>query len=189
MTWRIDHASNGRLELSLGAAWHDKEHIELGIPFPSTGERFDRLEDALEIVTRLFSGEEVSYEGKTISLQNARVNPKPVQSPHPPIWMGGSGPKRTIPLVAKYADVWHTWGSPKSLAPLNERIDELAEANGRKPSDIMRATSLSLDDLDQARKFLPKWVEAGYGYLHVGWPDAGEKQIEAFVKDVMPEYL
>jgi hypothetical protein len=53
----------------------------------------------------------------------------------------------------------------------------------------MRATSLSLDDLDQARKFLPKWVEAGYGYLHVGWPEAGEKQIEAFVTDVMPEYL
>ena len=65
----VDHASNGRLELSLGAAWFDKEHTELGIPFPSTGTRFDLLEDALEITTRLMTGEKVSYDGKVVSLQ------------------------------------------------------------------------------------------------------------------------
>src|SRR5918996_6653183 len=64
----VDHASHGRLELSLGAAWFDKEHHELGIPFPSTGERFDLLEDALEIVTRLCTGEVVDYDGKCVSL-------------------------------------------------------------------------------------------------------------------------
>lgn len=184
----IDHASNGRLELSLGAAWFDKEHTELGIPFPSTGDRFDLLEDSLEIVKRLFTGDEVSYEGKVVSLTNARMNPKPVQNPHPPIWIGGSGPKRTIPLVARYADVWHTWGSPNSLAEANARINDLAAEAGRNPSDIMRATSLSIDDLDQARKHLGKWVDAGYGYLHVGWPGEGEKQIEAFVRDVLPDF-
>src|SRR3954453_14845515 len=84
----IDHASHGRLELSLGAAWFDKEHDELGIPFPSTAGRFDLLEDALEIVPRLFTGEVVSYEGRVVSLQNAQLRPVPVQQPHPPIWIG-----------------------------------------------------------------------------------------------------
>src|SRR5581483_2171837 len=101
----VDHASHGRLELALGAAWFDKEHHELGIPFPPTAERFDLLEDTLEIITRLFTGEVVDYDGKQVSLQQAQVRPLPVQKPHPPIWIGGSGPRRTLPLVAKYADV------------------------------------------------------------------------------------
>ena len=117
----LDHASHGRLELSLGAAWFEKEHIELGIPFPTTGERFDLLEDALEIVTRLMTGEEVSYDGRKVSLKDARVLPTPVQTPHPPVWIGGSGPKRTLPLVARYANVWHTWGTPNSLRDLSAR--------------------------------------------------------------------
>lgn len=185
----IDHASSGRLDLSLGAAWHDKEHHELGIPFPSTGERFDLLEDALEIATRLFTGETVSYEGKVVSLKDAQVRPTPVQTPHPPIWIGGSGPKRTLPLVARFADVWHSWGSPKSLADANQRIDELAEQAGRDPKSIARASSLSLDDLDTAAKHAAKWRDAGYDHLICGWPDAGRAQVEAFARDVMPEFL
>src|SRR4029077_1073913 len=79
----IDHASHGRLEMSFGAAWFDKEHHELGIPLPSTGERFDLLEDALEITPRLFTGEVVDYDGKRVSLQRAQLQPQPVQRPHP----------------------------------------------------------------------------------------------------------
>lgn len=184
----IDHASNGRLELSLGAAWFDKEHHELGIPFPSTADRFDLLEDALEILHRLFTGETVSYDGKAVSLQDARMLPRPVQTPHPPIWIGGSGPKRTLPLVARYADVWHAWGTPNSVAEANARIDELAIEAGRQPGDIVRASSLSLDDLDTARKHAAKWRDAGCGYLVCGWPDAGAKQVEAFVREVLPEF-
>ncbi len=75
----IDHASHGRLDLSLGAAWFDQEHTALGIPFPTTGARFDLLEDALEIVTRLFTGEVVSYDGKRMSLHDAQMRPPPVQ--------------------------------------------------------------------------------------------------------------
>src|SRR5919106_1491299 len=137
----IDHASHGRLELSLGAAWFDKEHHELGIPFPSTGERFDLLEDALEIITRLFTGEVVSYDGKVVSLHDAQLRPAPVQQPRPPIWIGGSGPTRTLPLVARYADVWHSFGSPNSMREASARIDELAAEVGRDPTDIMRAGS------------------------------------------------
>ncbi len=184
----VDHASHGRLELSLGAAWHGGEHHQLGIPFPSTSTRFDLLEDALEIVTRLFTGDVVSYEGRVVSLHDAQVRPTPVQQPRPPIWIGGSGPKRTLPLVARYADVWHSWGSPSSLREANERVDRLATEAGRDPASITRASSLSLDDLDTARKHASKWYEAGCGYLVCGWPDAGRDQVEAFVRDVMPEF-
>jgi F420-dependent oxidoreductase-like protein len=184
----IDHASHGRLELSLGAAWFDKEHNELGIPFPPTGERFDLLEDALEILTRLFTGDVVSYDGKVVSLRDAQVRPTPVQQPHPPIWIGGQGPRRTLPLVARYADVWHAWGSPNSLRESNERINELASEAGRDPSSIMRASSLSLDDLDTARKHASKWRDEGYDYLVCGWPGEGRDQIERFAREVMPEF-
>jgi F420-dependent oxidoreductase-like protein len=184
----IDHASHGRLELSLGAAWFEKEHVELGIPFPSTSERFDLLEDALEIVTRLFTGETVSYEGRRVSLHDARLGPRPVQDPHPPIWIGGTGPRRTLPLAARFADVWHAWGSPNSLREANERIDALAEEAGRKPTDILRAGSLSLDDLDKARSYAAKWQAAGYGYLVCSWPEAGAAQVETFARDILPEF-
>ncbi|MBV8387435.1 MAG: LLM class flavin-dependent oxidoreductase, partial [Acidimicrobiia bacterium] len=161
-----------------------KEHTELGIPFPSTGTRFDLLEDALEIVTRLCTGETVSYEGKVVSLRDARINPIPVQRPHPPIWIGGNGPKRTLPLVARYADVWHSWGTPNTLRESNQRVDRLAEEAGRDPAAIVRASSVSLDDLDTAKRHVAKWQEAGYGYLVCGWPDAGRSQIERFMQSL-----
>lgn len=183
----IDHASRGRLELSLGAAWYDQEHHELGIPFPSTAERFDLLEDALEIVTRLMTGEVVSYDGKVVSLREAQVRPTPLQTPHPPIWIGGAGPRRTLPLVARYADAWHSWGTPEGLAGASARVDELAAAAGRDPQAILRASSLSLDDLDAARRQAEAWKEAGWGYLVCSWPTAGAGQVEAFARDVMPD--
>ena len=185
----IDHASHGRLEMSFGAAWYDKEHTELGIPFPPTGERFDLLEDALEITTRLFTGEVVDYDGKRVSLQQAQLQPPPVQRPHPPIWIGGSGPKRTLPLVAKYADVWHSFGTPNSMRDAYERIDQLAEQGGRDPKSILRAGSISLDDIETSKKHAAKWRDAGYGYLVCGWPGAGASQVEAFAREVMPDLV
>jgi alkanesulfonate monooxygenase SsuD/methylene tetrahydromethanopterin reductase-like flavin-dependent oxidoreductase (luciferase family) len=184
----IDHASHGRLELALGAAWFDKEHRELGIPFPPTGQRFDLLEDALEIVTRLFTGEVVSYDGTQVSLHDASLRPVPVQQPHPPIWIGGTGPTRTLPLVARFADVWHAFGTPNSLREPSARLDTLAAEAGRDPASIMRAGSLSLDDLETARRHAAKWRDAGFGYLVCGWPEAGDAQVEAFVRDVVPEF-
>ncbi len=185
----VDHASHGRLELSFGAAWHDEEHHELGIPFPSTRERFDLLEDTLEIVTRLFTGEVVSYEGRVVSLRDAQMRPTPVQQPRPPIWVGGSGPRRTIPLVARYADVWHAYGTPNSLREAYERIDQLAVEAGRDPGDIRRAASLSLDDIQTARKHADKWRDAGYDYLVCGWPGAGAAQVERFAREVVPDFV
>ena len=128
----VDHASHGRLELSLGAAWFDKEHTELGIPFPPTGQRFDLLEDTLEICTRLMTGDDgvLRRQGR-VAAATRSCGPTPVQTPHPPIWIGGNGPKRTLPLVARYADVWHAFGTPNSLAEASARIDELAVEAGR----------------------------------------------------------
>ena len=185
----VDHASHGRLELSLGAAWYDKEHHELGIPFPPVAERFALLEDTLEIVNRLFTGDTVSYDGQVVSLRDAQLRPMPVQQPRPPIWIGGTGPKRTLPLVARYADVWHGFGSPNSLREASERVDQLAVEAGRDPSDIKRAASLSLDDLDTARKFAGKWREAGYAYLVCGWPGEGDAAVERFAREVMPDFV
>ena len=184
----IDHASHGRLDLSFGAAWFDKEHDELGIPFPPLGERFSLLEDALEITTRLFTGEVVSYDGRVVSLRDARMQPVPVQQPHPPIWIGGSGPRRTLPLAARFADAWHAFGTPNSLREASERLDRLAVEAGRDPADILRAGSVSLDDVDTARKHITKWRDAGYGYLVCGWPGAGAAQVEAFAREVMPDF-
>jgi alkanesulfonate monooxygenase SsuD/methylene tetrahydromethanopterin reductase-like flavin-dependent oxidoreductase (luciferase family) len=184
----VDHASHGRLDLSLGAAWFDKEHDELGIPFPPLPERYALLEDTLEIVTRLFTGEVVSYDGQVVSLRDAQMRPVPVQQPRPTIWIGGSGPRRTLPLVARYADAWHAFGSPNSLREASARIDELAVEAGRDPSDILRAASLSLDDVDTARKFAGRWRDSGYGYLVCGWPGEGDAQVERFAREVMPDF-
>ena len=184
----VDHASHGRLELALGAAWFDKEHAELGIPFPPIGERFDLLEDALEIITRLFSGDIVSYEGKRVSLHDAQMRPRPVQLPRPPIWIGGTGPRRALPLAARFADVWHAFGTPNSLREANTQLDRLADEAGRDPASILRAGSLSLDDLETARRHAEKWRDAGYGYLVCGWPEAGGPQVDAFARDIAPDF-
>jgi alkanesulfonate monooxygenase SsuD/methylene tetrahydromethanopterin reductase-like flavin-dependent oxidoreductase (luciferase family) len=185
----VDHASHGRLELAVGAAWFDAEHRQLGIDFPTTAQRFDRLEDALEIFTRLFTGEVVSYQGRRISLDQARLRPTPVQHPHPPIWIGGSGPRRTLPLVARFADVWHTWGSPAQLRELSATVDRLAEAAGRPPSSILRASSLSLSEpWDEVKANAEAMRASGIGYLVCGWPAEGRDRVEEFAAQVMPEF-
>ncbi len=184
----VDHASHGRLDLALGAAWAQPEHDQLGIPFPRTGERFDLLEDTLEIVQRLFTGERVSYAGRRVSLQEAQMRPRPVQSPRPPLWIGGSGPKRTLPLVARYADMWHTGGGER-YAELSARVDALAAEAGRDPGEIGRAGSLSLSEpWDQVRAAIESSTLAGFGYLVCGWPGEGADRVQEFAETVLVDY-
>jgi F420-dependent oxidoreductase-like protein len=185
----VDHASHGRLELALGAAWYEAEHRQLGIEFPPIGERFDRLEDTLEIVIRLTTGEVVSYDGHHFSLTHAQARPLPVQRPHPPIWIGGSGLRRTLPLAARYADVWHSDGSREELGALSARLDHLADEAGRDPAAIRRASSLSLSEPDAVvRANIETLAEAGFSYLVCGWPSEGRNRVEAFARDVMADY-
>jgi F420-dependent oxidoreductase-like protein len=185
----IDHASRGRLELGLGSAWFEPEHRALGIPFPSTGERSDLLEDTVEVVTRLMTGERVSYDGAHVRLHDAQLLPVPVQRPHPPIWIGGTGPRRTLPLTAGFADVWHAFGSPASLREPSARLDRLAEAAGRDPRTITRAASLSLEgSLDAVRRSAEEWRDAGFGYLVCGWPDDGRGRVEEFASRILGDF-
>ena len=182
----VDHASHGRLDLGLGAAWYEPEHRQLGIDFPSTGERFDLLEDQLEIVTRLFTGEVVSYDGKRVSLADAQLRPVPVQQPRPPIWIGGSGRKRTLPLAARFADVWHT-NRRGSYDELTAELDRLAEQAGRDPRSIRRAASLSLSEsLDEVRANAERLVSQGVDYIICSWPGQGKERVEEFWTTIAP---
>jgi alkanesulfonate monooxygenase SsuD/methylene tetrahydromethanopterin reductase-like flavin-dependent oxidoreductase (luciferase family) len=184
----IDHASRGRLDVALGAAWFESEHLQLGIDFPTTARRFDRLEDTLEIVTRLFTGEIVSYKGHSLSLDQARMRPTPLQQPRPPIWVGGSGRRRTMPLAARFADVWHS-GASEQFVELSAELDRLAETFGRDPRSIMRASSLSLSEpWDLIRRNIDRAQQRGIGYLICGWPGEGPSHVQEFAERIFPEF-
>src|SRR5205807_4235996 len=115
-----------------------------GIDFPPLGRRIDMLEDALQMIPLLTSGETVSFEGRAFALRGARMLPRPVQQPHPPIWVGAQGERRMLPLVARYADMWHAFGSLDDMRRKSALLDRLAVEAGRDPASIGRATSLSL---------------------------------------------
>jgi len=183
----IDHASNGRYELAYGAAWFDKEHHELGIPFPGLKDRIDAFEEALQIIRGLLTTDGFTFEGTHFQVRDATLHPRPVQAPNPPIWIGASGEKRMMPITARYADVWHCFGPVKDLGPKSERLSAMAEAAGRDPSEILRAASLSLeDDWDTMRATVDEWRDAGFGYLVCGWPPQGRERVEEFARRVLP---
>jgi F420-dependent oxidoreductase-like protein len=100
----LDVLSEGRAMLGIGAAWYDREHLGLGVPFPSTKERFERLEETLQVVRQMWSDDDGAYEGRHYRLAETVNVPPPVQRPHPPILVGGSGERKTLRLVAQYAD-------------------------------------------------------------------------------------
>jgi alkanesulfonate monooxygenase SsuD/methylene tetrahydromethanopterin reductase-like flavin-dependent oxidoreductase (luciferase family) len=104
--------SNGRLELGIGAGWNEEESGAYGIELGSIKERFDRFEEACEVLKNLLSQEKTTFDGKYYQLKDARNEPKGPQQPHPPICIGGSGEKRTLRITAKYADHWNFVGGP-----------------------------------------------------------------------------
>lgn len=100
----VDVLSGGRAELGIGAAWYEREHAGLGVPYPDTSERFERLEEALQICLQMWSEDAGEYSGTHYELTETLNSPQPISKPHPPIMIGGSGEKKTLRLVAKYAD-------------------------------------------------------------------------------------
>jgi F420-dependent oxidoreductase-like protein len=184
----VDHASHGRLELTLGCAWFDKEHTELGFPFPPTGQRLDMTEEALQILRGLLTTDGFTLEGAYYQVRDATLHPRPVQTPHPPIWIGGGGERRTLPMTARHADAWHTFGDVETLIAKSRKLDELAEAEGRDPAAILRAASLDLSQpWGDVRRTADELRSAGFGYLICGWPSEGETRLEEFVGAVMPD--
>jgi alkanesulfonate monooxygenase SsuD/methylene tetrahydromethanopterin reductase-like flavin-dependent oxidoreductase (luciferase family) len=140
------------------------------------------------VLTRLMTGERVSFDGRFVKLDQAQYRPLPVQRPHPPIWIGGTGPRRTLPLVARWADAWHAFGTPSEIAGLSGRIDQLAVEAGRDPAAILRATSLSLSEpWDEVRRNAEAMGDVGVDYLICSWPTEGADRVAEFVDTVMPD--
>jgi F420-dependent oxidoreductase-like protein len=137
---QVDAMSGGRVELGLGAGWNNREHEAYGIPFPDTGERFERLEEQLAIVTGLWTtpiAETFSYDGRHFTLTDSPALPKPVQQPHPPIVIGGFGPKRTPRLAATYASEFNVaFAPPPAFPPTVERVRAACERAGRDPATL-----------------------------------------------------
>ncbi|MDP8937137.1 MAG: TIGR03560 family F420-dependent LLM class oxidoreductase [Actinomycetota bacterium] len=183
----VDHVSDGRLELAVGAAWFAEEHRELGFDFPSAGERIDRLEEAIQVMKALFTTDGADFRGRYYRLRGASYNPKPVQRPHPPLWVGGGGERRTLPVAARHADVWHGFGSPAVLARKSAIVDRAADEAGRDPAAIVRSTNLSISEpWDEVRRTADALRLAGFTYLVASWP-ADRARMEEFAADVLPE--
>lgn len=141
MAAQVDDLSNGRLVLGLGAGWQEREHQTFGIPFYDFPTRYEMFEDALEITARLLlSDGPVSYDGKHFQLDNALLLPRPKRPGGPPVLVGGNGPKRTLPLAARFAEEWNAVYLP--VDTLKERmslLDDLAKQHGREPDEIKRS--------------------------------------------------
>jgi F420-dependent oxidoreductase-like protein len=135
MATMVDIISGGRLEFSLGAAWAENEFTAYGLPFPPIGERMGRLDEALDIVKALWSQPRTTYAGRYYQIQDAPCEPKPVQRPHPPIMVGGTG-QRTLRLAAKHADIWNGNGRPEECAALIARLHGECAVLGRDPAEI-----------------------------------------------------
>jgi F420-dependent oxidoreductase-like protein len=189
-TVTVDHISNGRVEFAIGAAWFEQEHRELGIDFPRNSERARRLEEAIEVFRLLTTEDGAIYDGKYYKLDGASYNPKPVQNPHPPIWVGASGEQLMLPIVGRQADVWHAFGSTESLARKARIVDESAARAGRDPKEIVRATALSLSESwDEVRRTIDRLREIGISYLTVSYPSEGQSRLDEFVGKLMPELV
>jgi F420-dependent oxidoreductase-like protein len=184
----VDHISNGRVELGVGAAWHQPEHEALGIPFPPIKERAERLEEGVQVIRLLMTKDGTSFAGRHYQLRKASYHPRPIQRPHPPIWIGASGEQLMLPIVARQADAWHAFGSEDSMVRKSRLLDQLAEKAGRDPKAILRSASLSLSrPWDQVRRRAAQLREGGFGYLIADWPSEGKGRLDAFVEKVMPE--
>ncbi|MFC7407204.1 LLM class F420-dependent oxidoreductase [Georgenia alba] len=139
----VDHLSGGRLEFGIGAGWAEREHTMYGLDFGTVGSRFDWLTEALAIIRSLWTEPRTSYDGAKYQLAGAVAEPKPVQRPYPPIWIGGSGPRRTLRLVAEHADAWNdTKSTPEEFAALNGVLERHCADVGRDPAQIRRTVQL-----------------------------------------------
>jgi F420-dependent oxidoreductase-like protein len=157
---QVDEMSGGRIEFGFGTGWFEDEHTAYGIPFPSVGERFDRFEEQLAIVTGLWEtplGETFSFDGTYYRLVDSPALPKPAQRPKPPVIIGGTGPRRTPRLAARFADEYNAqFGSPADSSAAYGRVREACVAAGRDPSSMTFSAAQTVccgkDDAEVARR-------------------------------------
>ena len=134
----LDHVSNGRLELGLGAGWFVPEHERFGITFPDPGERVDRFREAVEIIDSLLRNETTTFDGRYYRLSGAYVRPAPVQRPRPPLTLGAHK-TRMLRVCAEYADTWNSFGTVGEMRERNLILDDHCAAIGRDPGEIRRS--------------------------------------------------
>jgi F420-dependent oxidoreductase-like protein len=161
----LDVLSGGRGMLGIGAAWYEREHLGLGVPYPSMRERFERLEETLQICLQMWSDDEGPYEGKHFRLAETICRPAPLSSPRPKILIGGSGERKTLRFVARYADACNLF--PAGHDEVARKLDVLAghcETEGRDPAEIERTILAMTDPSEDVDAFL-KEME---GYARAG---------------------
>ena len=171
MAASVDVISSGRLELGIGAGWNEEESAAYGIGLPPLRERFDRLEEACEVLDLLLSQETSSFVGKYYRLNDARCEPKPVQKPRPPLVIGGGGEKRTLRIAARFADQWNAPGAtPAVLAHKVEVLHAHCADVGRDPTEIeISVQGRSGRDVPAVAAEAAALVDAGAQHVIVGF--------------------
>ena len=156
----LDVVSGGRAQLGIGAAWYEREHLGLGVPFPPLSERFERLEEALQICHQMWSDDEGPFVGTHYQLQETICSPRPVQRPRPRILVGGSGEQKTLRLVARYADACNLFAAePAEVAHKLEVLDRHCADEQRDPATITRTILAMSDPLGDTDGFLASMEE------------------------------
>jgi F420-dependent oxidoreductase-like protein len=182
----LDVLSKGRLFMGIGAAWNEEESLAYGIPFPSVKERLSRLEEAIQIIHKMWTDEpSASFSGKYYKIKNAYCNPKPIQKPSPPIMVGGSGERQTLRIVAKYADACNLFGSVETVKRKLDILKEHCSNIGRDYDSILK-TKLGVvvigDDKELARKRFQQIIkmpqEQVNEFVIYGTPEDVLRQIE-----------
>jgi F420-dependent oxidoreductase-like protein len=180
----LDVISGGRAILGIGAAWYDVEHAGLGFDFPPAGERLDRLEEALRICRAMFTEEAPTFDGRYYRIHEARNVPPPVQPGGPPILVGGGGEKRTLQLVARYADMCNFFGDAATVAHKVEVLRGYCEGLGRDPGEVTvsRLSTLvltaSAEETASTRDFLRQVTGEEPTTSDIGTPDELVARIE-----------
>ena len=189
----LDVLSGGRAWLGIGAAWYEREHLGLGVPFPPVKERFERLEEALQICLEMWSPGAKPYNGKHYQLRETINSPQPVTQPRPPILIGGSGEKKTLRLVAKYGDACNIQGDAATLRHKLDVLREHCQAVGRRYEDIEKTSMLinwGSDPFDSSAMVdqLGALAELGIQHVICGLPDIWNlKALESIGRDVLPQ--
>jgi alkanesulfonate monooxygenase SsuD/methylene tetrahydromethanopterin reductase-like flavin-dependent oxidoreductase (luciferase family) len=170
----LDHISDGRAILGMGAGWFEREHEAFGIEFGSSvGERLDWLAEDLPLIRRLLDGEAVTHTGSRDRMRDAIWRPLPIQS-HVPFLIGGKGRSKTLPLIARHADLWNTYGTPSLMGELGAVLDAACADIGREPREISRSVYLNACLRNNAAEAERAW--AGTRAIHR--PEAGEDRTD-----------
>ena len=189
----LDVLSGGRAWLGIGAAWNEEESRGLGLPFPPTAERFERLEEALQIYLQMCSDEDAPYDGKHYQLARTLNSPQTLTRPHPPILIGGSGEKKTLRLVAQYADACNLFATPDVDRKLDILRQHCADV-GRDYDQILKTVMMPLDPgadgskIDELLERLRGFADLGIQHVHGMVPNVSTiKPLELLGDRVIPE--